>query len=88
MFIFAIKIVIDMRHTLHALSLREQKDENEMPRDLVLSDVHIPVMNGLELLTCTHKFYNIPINIIIFQMPVSFSKSLFSIFRFLFEKRL
>ena len=59
MFIFSIKIVIDMRHILHALSLLEQKDENGMTRELVLSDVHIPVMNDLEILSCVNKYYNI-----------------------------
>ena len=44
-----------------ALSLLEQKDERERPYDMVLADVHMPVMDGFELLRRVNGEFNLPV---------------------------
>ncbi|XP_017245583.2 two-component response regulator ARR10-like [Daucus carota subsp. sativus] len=47
-----------------ALSLLEQKDERERPYDMVLADVHMPVMDGCELLRRVNGEFNLPVVLI------------------------
>ena len=48
-------------HALQALSILEHKDERERPYDLVLADVHMPVMDGFKLLQRVNEEFNLPV---------------------------
>ncbi|KAL1819965.1 hypothetical protein ACET3Z_014834 [Daucus carota] len=56
--------VTAVTHALQALSILEQKDERERPYDMVLADVHMPVMNGFDLLKRVNGEFNIPVVLI------------------------
>nr|XP_017245584.1 PREDICTED: two-component response regulator ARR10-like [Daucus carota subsp. sativus] len=43
------------------LSLLEQKDERKRPYDMVLADVHMPMMDGFELLRRINGEFNLPV---------------------------
>ena len=48
-------------HPLEALSILEQRDENEKSYDVVLSDVHMPDMDGFKLMRRVNKEFNLPV---------------------------
>lgn len=47
-------------HPVQVLSILDD-EQKEKPYDLVLADVHMPVMNGIELLDRITKKFNIPV---------------------------
>uniref|UniRef100_A0A162AAK9 Response regulatory domain-containing protein n=1 Tax=Daucus carota subsp. sativus TaxID=79200 RepID=A0A162AAK9_DAUCS len=53
--------VTAVSHPLEALSILEQRDENEKSYDVVLSDVHMPDMDGFKLMRRVNKEFNLPV---------------------------
>lgn len=58
MFLFA---VVTVSHALEALSLLGEKRAGEKPYDVILADVHMPVMDGFELLRHVNNNFDIPV---------------------------
>ncbi|KAK1361059.1 hypothetical protein POM88_045533 [Heracleum sosnowskyi] len=51
-------------HALEALSLLCDKREGEKSYDVILADVHMPIMNGFELMHRVNNNFNIPVVLI------------------------
>ncbi|KAL1820006.1 hypothetical protein ACET3Z_014875 [Daucus carota] len=56
--------VTAVSHPLEALSILERRDENEKSYDVVLSDVHMPDMDGFKLMRRVNKEFNLPVVLI------------------------
>ncbi|KAL1802264.1 hypothetical protein ACET3Z_030911 [Daucus carota] len=56
--------VTAVSHPVEALSILERRDENEKSYDVVLSDVHMPDMDGFKLMRRVNKEFNLPVVLI------------------------